>query len=508
MESSKIKAILLIFLSAIAAIYLGITAATAQIETLIWVFGGLTLVTCLTLGRRVYLILPITASIGLILPLPGNFSSGLIAQGLFIGFSVLLFLVRKLNAKIEISRLEICGLLMLASVLQAYMRNPVGLNVFGTVTVGAKPYIIVFVTMLTAAVISSLKIKPNDLKLWVKLSFLGSILNFSLGAVGMLIPQIGLYMGATFGANVAETQTSVDGRATRIGFLRGISYGLANWISSHRNPLTACFHPLIAPLILFTLAASTMSGYRSAAIYVGLIYLLGICYRAGFKSVIVSVVGSVMGLALLSLTNSITPLPINIQRSLTFLPGKWDPSLVQESQQSSEWRVEMWKEALLSERWIKNKILGDGLGFTRQELETMLDTDMHKMNATSRSGLTYQQESFMISGGYHSGPVQTIRTTGYVGLTILLASMICVATHAHRQIQRCRNTEWYPVALFIGIPLIVLPFFWTFVFGTFNEGLADVLIGGALVRLMERNLPLPAYSSRYKQLILQSKVSA
>jgi hypothetical protein len=174
MESSKIKAILLIFLSAIAAIYLGITAATAQIETLIWVFGGLTLVTCLTLGRRVYLILPITASIGLILPLPGNFSSGLIAQGLFIGFSVLLFLVRKLNAKIEISRLEICGLLMLASVLQAYMRNPVGLNVFGTVTVGAKPYIIVFVTMLTAAVISSLKIKPNDLKLWVKLSFLGA----------------------------------------------------------------------------------------------------------------------------------------------------------------------------------------------------------------------------------------------------------------------------------------------------------------------------------------------
>lgn len=105
----------------------------------------------------------------------------------------------------------------------------------------------------------------------------------------------------------------------------------------------------------------------------------------------------------------------------------------------------------------------------------------------------------MISGNYHSGPVQTVRSTGYFGLAILLIAMLRVAVHAHRQILRCRGTEWYPSTLFLCIPLIVTPIFWTFVFGTFGGGISAVLMGGAMVRLLEKNLPLPAYLTRRKQ---------
>src|SRR5690606_33019173 len=132
--------------------------------------------------------------------------------------------------------------------------------------------------------------------------------------------------------------------------------------------------------------------------------------------------------------------------------GTWDERVEMDAEGSTEWRVEMWKEALTSEKWIHNKWLGDGLGFTKAEFETMKNVSASDQGAIGMSGMSAVQESFMISGGYHSGPVQTIRTVGYVGLAILIIGFFRVAVHAHRQIQRSRNTEWFPVTLFICLP--------------------------------------------------------
>jgi hypothetical protein len=107
--------------------------------------------------------------------------------------------------------------------------------------------------------------------------------------------------------------------------------------------------------------------------------------------------------------------------------------------------------------------------------------------------LTLQQEFMMASGNYHSGPVVTVRTIGYVGLFILVLAQIRLAVHAHRQIQRAKNTEWFPLTLFIGIPLIWAPIFFVFIIGDFGSTVAAFLIGAAMVRLLENNLPLPEF---------------
>lgn len=99
----------------------------------------------------------------------------------------------------------------------------------------------------------------------------------------------------------------------------------------------------------------------------------------------------------------------------------------------------------------------------------------------------------MITGGYHSGPVQTIRTVGYVGLLILVLAMIRIAVHAHRQIIRCRGTEWYPVSLYIGVPAIVLPIFFVLIFGDFGGDVSALFFFYSMVSLLEKNLPLPPY---------------
>ncbi|MEP4077642.1 hypothetical protein [Haloferula sp.] len=494
MDSSKIKAVFIAVVALFAALYLGITAATAQFKTILWVVGGVGLTICLMLGRRIFLLLPFMAGLSLTLPLPGSFSTGLMAQGVVFGFLLLNLLMRRLPMRGGVSELEVWWFLLVVTVVQAYVRNPVGLNIFGSGSIGGKPYAIFAATTATALFLSLLRIDPKDLKLWVTLSFTGSILNFCIGLVGFFIPAVGYYLGASFSSDSATEQEAEEGQATRVAFVRNLSVGLTTWIASRRNPLKAIFHPLWLPLILFSIALAGASGYRSQIIQVGLIYFLGVCYWSGVKGVLGSILLGCLGLLAITILNLAVPLPANIQRSLSFLPGSWDSSVVRETGFSTDWRVDMWKEALFTDRWIENKIIGDGLGITEAEyrrMKALKEGDL-QLGRGGR-GMTVQQETMMINGNYHSGPVQTVRTTGYVGLIILVLAMIRLAVHAHRQILRTRGTEWSSVAMFLGLPIVATPLFWCFVFGSFSGGISGYMMGMAIVRLMEKNLPLPPY---------------
>jgi hypothetical protein len=58
MDSSKIKALFFGVIAAFAGLYMGISAATAQIEAVAWTVGGITLFVCFLLGRKIWLLIP------------------------------------------------------------------------------------------------------------------------------------------------------------------------------------------------------------------------------------------------------------------------------------------------------------------------------------------------------------------------------------------------------------------------------------------------------------------
>lgn len=496
MDSQKIKVFTLLTLAAFGALYLGIAAATAQLETILWILGAIVVTICVALGRRIWLIIPVASSLGLVLPLPGNFTMDMIAQIITLGFASLLFLMRRLPMRAKITELEVWCVLFILCVIQVYLRNPVGLNLFGGETVGGKPYILFAITVATAYLLSVILVSPNDLRWWVRLTLISSIMNFGLGLIAKLAPSIGYYLGASFSSDVEGVGPEVAaGEATRVSFVRGISLTLSIWISSKISPLRAVFHPVWLPLVLFSLGAAAYSGYRSQLIMICLYFLAGIFYRSGFAGTLFSLFLGAFGITLLAFVNLVAPLPANVQRSLTFLPGTWDERFQRDAEGSTDWRVDMWKEALFTEKWIKNKMLGDGLGFTKTELETMNKINFGKAGGIGVSGLSEGQETMMINGGYHSGPVQTIRVVGYLGLTVLLFGFFRVAVHAHRQILRSRGTEWFPVTLFICLPFIVGPIFWVGIIGSFDAGGRLLLMGTAMVGMLRKNLPLPDYQS-------------
>ncbi len=231
---------------------------------------------------------------------------------------------------------------------------------------------------------------------------------------------------------------------------------------------------------------------------IALTYFVGVCYRGGFVQVIISFVIGATGLVMIALINVIHPLPPNVQRALTTLPGTWEQRYKDDAKTSTDWRTEMWLTALTSDKYIRNKFLGDGLGMTMAQLQQTIALKEENQSGQSGisgiSGFDAHRESIMISGDYHSGPVQTIRTCGYLGLIIVVIGMFRVTVHAHRQIMRCRGTEWYSTALFIGNVYIWLPWGWIFIFGSFNGGADALLMGTALIRLLQKNLPLPEYT--------------
>lgn len=503
MDSQKIKALIVTFLALVGAVYLGIAAATAQTEIIAWIVGGGTFIICLLLGTKVWLLIPFLGSMQLTLMIPGRPTTMILAQALFVGFAILMILARKLPFRFKFTELEFWIFVMLVLVVQVYIRNPVSVSLFGGSQIGGRPYALFVLAFMTAILLSGILVPAKDLKTALKLSILGSMVNFVIGALATVWLPINYYFGQGSGAVGSTVQREVVDmtKASRVEFVRSIAQTLGLFVSSFRNPLMAAFSPKWAPLILLSLLFAAASGYRNVIGALGLTYLVGLFYRGGFISIVMSMVVGILALAAVAAVNSVAPLPPNIQRAFSFLPGTWEEEYELDSESSTNWRVEIWEEVLLTDRWINNKIIGDGLGFSAAELSMQqeLSYKMQSKQGISNigvSGFDLHREAILSNGDYHSGPVSAIRTIGYIGLLVMAIAQLRLVIHAHRQILRSKGTEWFPVTLFFCIPIIWYPVFFWFVFGGFASDGPMLLLNAAMLRLLQNNLPLPAYVPR------------
>lgn len=513
-NARSIQGIIVLICALVAAIWLGLSIVTNQTETIIQIIGIILVIICFAMGKRIWLLIPFTSALAISLRIPGQPDTMLLGQLLFIGFSIPMFLMRKLPYKFEFTEIECLILLLTLFVAQVYLRNPVGVSLIGTDSVGGKAYIIYSITLIASLILCGLRVNVLDLKWLLRLSIVGGVLNLFISVVGALIPTVGYYTGASFNrsdeVNYENHGKAIDaGAATRAQYLGRFGSNLAVWISSFKSPLLAAMNPLWLMLIILAFVVTMLSGFRSGLMATGGMFIIGIAYRSGKAGLLVSIIGGAGFVSLLAVVNLMIPLPPNIQRTLSFLPGTWDQRQVQDGQDSTEWRVEIWKEVLFSDRWIENKWLGDGLGFSAAELAGQLNE--RKGARAGLSGFDSQREGILSSGDYHSGPVQTVRVIGYAGLAMLVWFQLRIAVLSHRQIQRCRGTPWFPLALLIGIPSIWFPFQFILIFGTFKDGAAALLLTSSIIRILQNNLPLPAWvgsTNRTSSVGLKSRASS
>jgi hypothetical protein len=441
----------------------------------------------LLVERRIWMLIPATWMLAgkmSVLPVPLTIAN----LGVLIAFAVYLALkaFKKVRLKPKMGTTDVWMLIMLCYLATVYVRNPVGVEAFGSDRVGGRPYIDIIIAFCGCWVLSRTVAAGRDLIILPFLGIAGHAFHAFTNFIAYRVPStVGplsqLYSGIS-AAN--ETEAIVSDEGGRLAYLQGVGASATSIACSFWRPFT-----LINPLnfwryLLFKagLIAVLLSGFRSGIFGVIEMFILGSYFRRGWSDVFKAMALAGAGLGILALLQgNVVNLPLSAQRALSFLPGKWDYTAKAEAADSSEWRFTMWKAMLNENKYIENKWLGDGFGFTHRQLEIMAANSLHGSNAD-------QQENLMISGGVHSGPISTIRYVGYVGLLIFLILLVLIARRALQLIRRARNTPYFSIALMYNMPVVVLPFNFVFIFGAFENELANAIFIIGLQKMLENSL--------------------
>jgi hypothetical protein len=117
------------------------------------------------------------------------------------------------------------------------------------------------------------------------------------------------------------------------------------------------------------------------------------------------------------------------------------------------------------------------------------------------SGINDNQESATRAGDYHSLPLSTIHIVGYVGLVFLTVQMGGMTYYAWKLIKRAKGTPYFPLALFVGIPITWSLPYGLLIFGAYNTIVFTNIIAIAWLNLIARSLD--AYLGEEKKLASQ-----
>ena len=153
--------------------------------------------------------------------------------------------------------------------------------------------------------------------------------------------------------------------------------------------------------------------------------------------------------------------------------------MVSDSSSSIDWRVMMWKEMLLTDRYIKSKMLGDGFGFSLREFQIQ-----QAMEVTGAE----LQDYFLVTGSVHSGPLSAIRYVGVVGLVLYTWLLIYMVRVSMKQINRARGTGFFEPALYVCLPIIYAPFGYYIIFGAFESALPHTIMSVGLLKVLTNAL--------------------
>jgi hypothetical protein len=486
------------------AAYCGMLSGNGQTSTLVSLLFGLTVAFALLILRaKIWMVIPITFTLtGQISLMPLPFAvKDIVIMTVFIAFLILKAL-KVVNFKPKLEMVDFWMFAMLFYLVTVYLRNPVGVDALGSDRVGGKPYFAVFIAGLAYWILSRAALAPQQVLILLAMMCLGRMSEGFLSMIAFHFPQTVPVLTEFYSTIEKQTYEASDVRAVIMGegtnrqaYLGMIGSPLILALWSIFRPLTVINPLYIFRFIVFLLGIGCIfaSGFRNMfATAIATMYLASYLRRGTTDVLRLSMLALPMIILLIAGQGTLYELPRSAQRALSFLPGRWDPISVADAQGSTEWRTMMWKAALSEDKYIKNKLLGDGFGFSQRDLAVMM--------ANQRDDSTEaQQENMLIVGGVHSGPISAIRFVGAVGMVIFIGLLIVMAWTAWRLAKRAQGTPYLPIALFIGLPIIWEPINYVFIFGGYDGALPNAIFGVGMLKMLsyslEAYIPQPALAA-------------
>jgi hypothetical protein len=268
--------------------------------------------------------------------------------------------------------------------------------------------------------------------------------------------------------------------------LAGFGVEVGRAVISYVNIFKVIFFQnfILSVCFFASLVAILLSGFRSNLI--GWLFAIALAsyIRGGVRHLIPLVAAGLAGVVMIVVLQTAgLSVPLAAQRALSLIPISWDSRASLDAKGSIDWRVDMWRLALTSDRYIKNKVLGDGFGFDPAELRAQTTLTAFRMDTSY--GL---QDYFMVTGDYHSGPVSAIRFVGYIGLFLFTALLIANARYAWKIIESAKKTAFLPLALFSGIVAVYHPICFWLIFGGYGGDFVQAIFTLGMLNLIDRSI--------------------
>jgi hypothetical protein len=442
----------------------------------------------LGLREHVWILVPITAPLVGQLPQvkfgPGLRDVVLIGVGVAY-FTLIAFKVVRRKPKFE--ALDFWIYLTVLYIFLTWLRHPTGGLVLNSERIGGRAYLNTAMACLSYWILARSSLPSNAMAWWLTMLTIGvSWFQSIIDVLRTLVPSIGVGVGQYYGGLPTEDDPdpmSIDPGAEDVGrhpFIGAFAGPAARWALARFRPLT-----LINPmyfwrfaLFMISVFASLLGGFRSGVVSLAAYFAAATFVRGGFFQLFRVLVVGAVGALIITAGSYFVHMPNAVQRSLSFLPGQWDDAAVADARASSEWRYYMWRIMLTDPRYIENKWLGDGFGFSSQQFSAI----------SQAKTVADQQENFMIIGQVHSGPVTAIRYVGYVGLLIHTILMFYMAWLAFRICRASLGTGLSTLSLFFGIVIMWEPFNFYLIFGSYDGDLPNQIYWAGILKMLGNSL--------------------
>ncbi len=490
------------------SLVLGQSVATEDYGVVSVIVGGVILVgVIITLKYNIWILLPMLFAFNgriLLLPLPFSVSNLTV---MFV-FTVVVSQVALgfIDARLRVTKTDFLGFLCLGGIGLTFLLNPVGIAAMGSDTVGSRPYFEILLSVLAYLVLA---VVTPDLATLRKLPIYVISLSFIMAmgqAVAYFFISVGMKLQMVYSGFAPQLEYSADPNAVHVSRLRFVVGPFKRWMlyaMARPNAWRNMGLVITILIIIAHLVGALMTGHRLALInwaaHIGLFIFITRKFQIGL---ILGAAGLCMVGGLYTYHHTIGPIPLSAQRVLTTLPGDWDHNVVKDTNDSTEWRIEMWEQAIFDEEMIRNKFLGDGFGYSSRELLLIgeMATGEGMMGGVRPEDLA---QYYLLTGDLHSGPVSTIKHVGYLGLCCVVLFIISIAVGYYKLCRRNQGKPLWIVFMFFGIPAVWKPISFVFLYGDFKTDFGAILVTAGLLKILQK-----AEILQNRQLLEQQKASS
>jgi hypothetical protein len=366
----------------VGAFFIGTAIGQGQFtQVYLLVIAGAAFTTILKLGSRYWLLIPFSLSFTApVIPL-GNRAVEL--PELAIVVCAVLFVVRlSLKAqKLHLFRADhVPFLLYTAWAALICFRHPIGFVVFGASSGGARFYLKIFLAFAAFLIIANQKITNRDCKWILTATVIGTALD--LAKILFFYYVFGgseMFQDPLENYSWQQQLSTVPLVIVLILFSRYRSTEIWNLSETWKLLLLL----VCVPIIL-------VSGKRAAVVSLGLYPLVAAVFRKEFRYAFMwAGAAAVAGAFLVLGHGTLFHLPLNAQRSLSWLPGRWDSRLDYMEGGQDIFRAKL--RDLARERIRQNPWIGAGYDVNMQDSQRLMLTMGDKFNATIISGALSSQ---------------------------------------------------------------------------------------------------------------------